>query len=126
HLVEKFRLVGHAPGLGLDDVALTKDAYAFFAQASSRGAEVSGACSEVGSEAEVDSGQRIWSAARTTRVICRTSCTRTMSAPRSTPTATVAAVPSSRSVTAGDRLRPHTSLRIVAPAAMADSATCCL
>src|SRR5438128_2712498 len=55
----------------------------------------------------------MWSATRTARTISFTSCTRTMSAPRSTAATTVAVVPSSRSVTGRSSSLPMKDLREV-------------
>src|SRR5260370_31684071 len=106
-LVQETRLVRDTPWLGLDDVALAQNADASLAQAPPCSAQVACARAEIRAEPQIDDGQRfdqcpgrrIRSATRTARVIVSTSCTRTMSAPRRTAATTVAAVPSSRSVT---------------------------
>src|SRR5690348_1026201 len=83
-LVQELRLVGDSPRLGFYDAALPRDPQPLFPQAPPRGAEVAGPRPQVGSESEVDERQRKRSATRTARVSSSTSCTRTMSAPRST------------------------------------------
>src|SRR4029077_7829437 len=88
-LVEKAGLVCKTPGRGFDDGALALDPHPSLTQPPPRRAEVARPRSEVGAEPEIDRGQRMWSATRTARTISRTSCTRTMSAPRSTAPTTV-------------------------------------
>src|SRR5205823_5265584 len=114
HLIEKSRLVRDAPGLGFDDPALADDADSLLAQPSSRSAQIAGPRTEVGAEAEINPGHRMRSATRTARTICRTSWTRTMSAPRRTAPTTVAAVPSRRSATRRSSSLPLKALRVVA------------
>src|SRR3989440_2485326 len=113
-LIEKPRLVRHAPGLGFDDSASTADSYSSFTQSPPRRAEVAASRPQVGPETQVDPGHhRIRSATRTARTISFTSWTRTMSAPRSTAATTVAVVPSSRSVTGKSSTLPMNDLRDV-------------
>src|SRR5579859_1357761 len=114
HLVQESWLVVHAPRLGLDHRALAQDASALLAQAPARGAEVAIAAPEIGSESEVgDRHLAMRSATAATRVIARTSCTRTTSTPRRIAAATVAAVPSTRSVTGRSSSLPMNDLRDV-------------
>src|SRR5437899_10556016 len=128
-LVEEARLIFDPPRLGLYDAALTQDARACLTQPPPRGGEVAGAAAEVRPEPQIRNRfaprtrrlrlefartpHRIRSATRTTRIISRTSCTRTMSAPRRMAAVTVAAVPSMRSVTGRSRSLPMQDLRDV-------------
>src|SRR5487761_1715309 len=117
HLVEKPRLVGVTPWLGLDDAALTHNAHPFLTQPPSRRAQVPAPVAQVGAEPQVGDGayclHRMRSATRATRVIASTSCTRTISAPRRTAAVIVAAVPSTRSPTGRSSTLPMNDLREV-------------
>lgn len=113
YLVQESRLVGDTPWRRVNDAALTQNPRAFLTQALTRRAEVAGTPAKIRSQAQVRNGQRIWSATRTTRVICRTSWTRTTSAPRRIAAVVVAAVPSIRSLTGRSSSLPMNDLREV-------------